>query len=67
MIKTTEFWIFGIIQSMSLGIIMFLIFHSLSTIKGDNIIGLDTSLILSIIFPLFLLFTEYIIYSKDKL
>lgn len=66
MIKTKVFWIFGIIQSISLGIIIFLIFHSLSIIKGDNIIGLDTSLILSIIFPLFLLLTEYIIYSKDK-
>lgn len=66
MIKTTVFWIFGIIQSISLGVIIFLIFHSLSIIRGDDIIGLDTSLTLSTIFPLFLLLTEYIIYSKDK-
>lgn len=66
MIKTKVFWIFGIIQSVSLGVIIFLIFHSLNSINGEDIIGLDTRVILSIIFPLFVLLMEYLIYSKDK-
>ena len=58
------FWIFGILQSISLGIIIFLIFRSLNAIKGESIIGLDTRILLSIAFPLFLLLVEYIIFSK---
>ena len=58
------FWIFGILQSVSLGVIIFLIFRSLNVIKGESIIGLDTCIVLSIVFPLFLLLVEYIIFTK---
>jgi len=58
------FWIFGILQSVSLGIIIFLIFRSLNVIKGESITGLDTCILLSIAFPLFLLLVEYIIFTK---
>jgi len=62
--KTRILWIFGILQSLSLGIIIFLLFRSLNLIKGDRIIGLDTQVLLSVAFPLFLLLVEYIIYTK---
>ncbi len=62
--KTKIFWIFGILQSLSLGTIIFLIFKSLNLINGENVIGLDTQILLSISFPLFFLIVEYIIYSK---
>ena len=64
--KTKVFWIFGILQSLSLGVIIFLIFNSLSSIKGECVIGLDTQIVLSITFPLFLLLVEYIIFATDK-
>jgi hypothetical protein len=62
--KTKIFWIFGILQSLSLGIIIFLIFDSLNLIKEDSVIGLDTQILLSVAFPLFLLLVEDIIYTK---
>ena len=62
--KTKIFWIFGILQSLSLGTIVFLLFRSLNLIKGENLIGLDTQIWLSISFPLFLLLVEYLIYKK---
>ena len=58
------FWIFGILQSISLGIIIFLLFRSLNLIKAENVIGSDTQILLSISFPLFLLLVEYIVYTK---
>jgi hypothetical protein len=58
------FWIFGILQSISLGVIIFLIFRSLNIIKGESIIGLDTHIWLSITFPLFLLLVEYVMFTK---
>lgn len=58
------FWIFGILQSISLGIIIFLLFRSLNLIKEESVIGLDTQILLSISFPLFLLLVEYIVYTK---
>ncbi len=60
------FWIFGILQSLSLAGIIFLLFRSLNEIKGVCLIGLDTQIVLSISFPLFLLIVEYIIYSKKE-
>ncbi|MEA1986475.1 MAG: hypothetical protein U9N76_03160 [Candidatus Marinimicrobia bacterium] len=63
--KTKIFWIFGILQSLSLGTIIFLIFKSLNLINGENVIGLDTQILLSISFPLFLLIVEYIIFKKE--
>lgn len=64
MMRTTVFWIFGILQSVLLGVIIFLLFQSLNIIYGGEVIGPDTRSVLSILFPLFLLLTEYIIYSK---
>lgn len=62
--KTRIFWIFGVLQSLSLGAIIFLLFRSLNLISGKCVIGLDTQILLSINFPLFLLIVEYIIYSE---
>lgn len=62
--KKELFWIFGVLQSISLGIIIFLMFRGLGAINGEQIIGLDTTVTLSIAFPLFLLIVEYFIYSK---
>jgi len=59
------FWIFGILQSSTLGVIIYLIFKSLNMISEAEVIGLDTQILLSILFPLFLLIVEYTIYSKD--
>ena len=52
------FWIFGSLQAITLGLIIFFILHALNTI------GLDTQILLSILFPLFMLIVEYLIYSK---
>jgi hypothetical protein len=46
--NTRIFWIFGILQSLSLGVIVFLLFRSLNLIKGESVIGLDTQILLSI-------------------
>ncbi len=62
--KSAAFWIFGSLQSLSLAAIVFLLFNSLSQIKGDAVIGMDTQIVLSLTFPLFLLIVEYIIYKK---
>ncbi len=62
--KTQTFWIFGILQSLSLAIIIFLIFRSLNMVKGESMIGLDTQIVLSVSFPLFLLLVEWLIYKK---
>ncbi len=59
------FWIFGILQSSTLGAIIYLIFESLNMISEVRVIGLDTQILLSILFPLWLLIVEYTIYSKD--
>jgi len=39
--KPHIFWIFGVLQSLSLGIIIFLIFRSLNLIKEAGVVGLD--------------------------
>lgn len=64
--NTKVFWIFGILQSLSLGTIIFLLFRSLNQIKGADVIGLDTRILLSVAFPFFLLIVEYVIFSKDR-
>jgi len=51
------FLIFGILQALTLGVIVFFIL-------GTTNIGRDTSLVLSILFPLFTLIIEYLICSK---
>ena len=62
--KATVFWIFGILQSISLGMIVYLVFRALNLINGEAVIGLDTQFVLSVSFPLFLLIVEYIMYKK---
>ncbi|MDH4211897.1 MAG: hypothetical protein OEV79_10680 [candidate division WOR-3 bacterium] len=62
--NTKIFWIFGILQSLSLGAIIFLLFRSLNMTKGESLIGLDTQIVLSISFPLFLLLVEWLVYKK---
>ncbi|MGM0770616.1 MAG: hypothetical protein ACQESU_03300 [Halobacteriota archaeon] len=59
------FWIFGILQSITLGAIIFLIFRSLNMINEVEVIGADPQILLSCLFPMFLLIVEYMIYSKD--
>ena len=63
--KTNLFWIFGILQSISLGAIIFLLFRALNLTHGDRLIGLDTQILLSLAFPLFLLLVEFVIYTKE--
>ncbi|MCK4397274.1 hypothetical protein KAW96_11895 [candidate division WOR-3 bacterium] len=63
--KNYLFWIFGIFQSITLGLIIFFVFKSLNNIAEFRVIGLDTQILLSIQFPLFLLIVEYLIYSKE--
>ena len=56
--KNSIFLIFGILQAATLGLITFFVLQSLGSI------GKDTQIMLSILFPLFLLIVEYTIYSK---
>jgi len=63
--KNILFWLFAPIQNITLGLIIFLVFKSLNAIAELRVIGLDTQILLSILFPLFLLFVEYLIYSKE--
>ncbi|MBN1509143.1 MAG: hypothetical protein JW955_20020 [Sedimentisphaerales bacterium] len=58
------FWIFGILQCASLGVILFLILRSLNSIGGAGVIGLDTRILLSVMFPLFSLLVEYAIFAR---
>jgi len=58
------FWILGVLQSLSLGAVVYLLFRSLNLIYRGRVIGLDTQILLSIAFPLFLLLVEYVIYAK---
>ncbi len=64
--KEKIFWIFGVLQSLSIGVIIFLLFRALNEIKGEQIIGLDTQLILSIFCPVFIILVEYTIYKKTE-
>ena len=64
--KENVFWIFGVLQSLSIGLIISLIFQALNEIKGENVIGLDTQLLMSILCPVFILLVEYIIYKKES-
>ena len=59
------FFMFGVLQSLTLAVIIYLLFSSLNLINGASVIGLDTQIMLSILFPTFLLVVEYIIYSKE--
>ena len=52
------FWIFGVLQAMTLALIVFFL------LRGVGTIGTDTQIVLSVLFPIFTLIIEYIIYSK---
>jgi len=54
------FWIFGILQAVALGFIVFFM------LKGLMMLQFETQLALSIAFPLFLLLTEAVIYYNIK-
>jgi len=52
------FLVFGLIQALSLGFIIYFILNSLGTL------GADTHIVLSCVFPVFTLCLEYMIYLK---
>jgi hypothetical protein len=54
------FWVFGVLQAITLGLIIFFL------LNGVNCIGKDTQIYLSVSFPTFLLIVEYMIYSKKQ-
>jgi len=56
--KNNIFWIFGILQIITFGLIIFFV------LDGLNVIGMDTQILLSVLFPIFTLIIEYMIYSK---
>ena len=64
MMSKKIFWIFGILQHITLGVILFLIFHSFNVIHGESVIGLDTQIFLCIAFPLFSLLVKYTMFTK---
>jgi hypothetical protein len=64
--KRRLFWIFGLLQSGSLAAIIFLIFRGLNRLSEGRVIGLDTQILVSVIFPLFLLLVEYLIFRNTK-
>ena len=51
------FYIFGILQAITLGLIIFFILQTTN-------IGRDTNIVLSVLFPIYTLIVEYMIYSK---
>lgn len=60
------FWIFGCLQSLSLAAIIFVVFESLNRINNARVLGLDSQILLSFAFPLFLLLVEYMIYERKQ-
>jgi len=57
------FWLFGVLQSVTLAVIIFLGFDMLNGVTETGV-GTDTQVLLSVLFPLFLLIVEYQIYAK---
>lgn len=57
MTNKNVFYIFGILQAITLGLIIFFILQTTN-------IGRDTNIVLSALFPIFTLIVEYMIYSK---
>ncbi|MBN2454115.1 hypothetical protein JXB11_01065 [Candidatus Woesearchaeota archaeon] len=55
--RNTTFWIFGALQALTLGFIVYFVLQ-------PSGIGNDTRIMLSILFPLFFLIMEYLTYSK---
>jgi len=52
------FLIFGFLQAATLACVVFFV------LQGLNVVGFDTQVMLSVLFPLFTLIVEYTIYSK---
>jgi len=52
------FYIFGFLQAITLGLIIFFILQTTN-------IGRDTNIVLSVLFPIFTLIVEYMIYSQE--
>lgn len=52
------FLVFGFVQMISFGFIIYFVLGSLGTL------GLDTQIVLSCVFPVFTFVVEYMIYSK---
>jgi len=65
MSKKEIFWIFGVLKNITLGVIIYIIFNSLNKIGENGVIGWDTQILLSVLFPTFSFIIEYIIYTKD--
>ena len=62
--KRNIFIMFGIFQSLGIGVFIFLVFRALNMINGSPVIGLDSQIMLSILVPVFIFNVEYQIYSK---
>ena len=58
------FLLFGILQTLGLGIFFFLVFRGLNIINGSPVIGLDSQIMLSVLVPIFIINVEYVIFSK---
>jgi len=56
--------LFGILEHLILGLIIFLVFQALSKIYGEPVIGMDTQLLLSIGFPLFAFLKKHVAYNS---
>ena len=63
--KKEIFWIFDVLKNVTLGVIIYIIFDSLNKISENGVIGWDTQILLSVLFPTFSLIIEYIMYSRD--
>ena len=59
-----RFLLFGVLQMVTIGVLIYLIFHSLSKIHGAPIIGLDSQIIISVLTPVTMFIIEYMIYTK---
>ena len=62
--KRNLFLVFGLLQSLSLAAIIFLIFRGLNRLSEQRVIGLDAQIVLSVTFPLFLLLVEYLLFKN---
>ena len=58
------FLIFGVLQTLAIGLFIFLVFHGMNIINGQPVIGLDSQIVLSFMVPVFIFKVEYIIFSK---
>lgn len=64
--SNTLFWIFGTLQTLSLGALVYVVFECMNALHGSRLVGGDTQVVLSVSFPLFLLLVEYLVYSRCR-